>query len=239
MAERETEANKGLKLLLLTELSKEEKDSLRARIEKFRGTVHVWIHSHYLEPFRFRTSQDRSFIRYESGRAKCISNAAKGLPVIAFIETEYGTNDFSLNYLKYQDLYRDLATGGTIYCVPTYPLDPTPYGLVKSNGEDSPNKKNWKELTKIFKSLGIKNIILHGRNYEEIDFAKTRSMVHLLPPPFIDFLSHQKSKDWQGDTYQTLPQRCVGAAYVSFVTNGFVVRISTATYPDIRTKGYR
>lgn len=219
----------------LVNLSPEELEELRARIASTNGAIEMWIHSHYVGDFDPSTEEEiEMFTRYAEDRDRALKQISKGkIPVVSLIEANPFVPEMEENITDYEIFYRDLQEkiGGKVYFVRTFQGSAVP---CLKHQEDLVIQKedtvldNWNELGSLMASLGVKTIIIRGRNltYEDKRIASLDSAHELY------LQNHPEIVDGNNTEVANFPSRCVGDAIVNLEVRGFTVKQSRITYPE-------
>jgi hypothetical protein len=156
------EAKNAEKVKELFELTPEEKESLKEKIENSDGLVRVFVHPYYVLP----RQGDEEFLIEKTGK---IDNALK---VMAFTETENTPPAFVMEeYDKIDRLASLIATDkngepekirNEIYAIPTIKGDSAPVVDFKPMQTVPHEKVKWANLIKQFEELGVEKILIGG-----------------------------------------------------------------------------
>lgn len=157
-AQKETEATPVVQMKNLMTLGEQEKIALREILEATRGIAQLWVHTHTDPQFdRFKLLEE-----YQKGIGHVITDSSPRMPVIALIEAFPSTdpNDIELDYYT----RRYAGTKSPIYYVRTYPTDATP-ALDADPQSPEKEKENWDTFTQRLKEIGVKSVVVSGRNF--------------------------------------------------------------------------
>lgn len=145
-------------------------EKLASAVKQSGDTIQLWIHTHYGENPEPAKSGHEDLSRYKSDRDKMISQSLGGkIPVIAFIGMDIERPDPDKALREYQKYYNSLNQSDLspeVYYALTFQDSPTPFLL-----ESLPNKYSldiekqcWDKFDALLKKLGVRKVILRGRN---------------------------------------------------------------------------
>lgn len=211
-----------LRFVMLSEMSVKEKDEFRQKVERSNGTIQVWIHTHFAEGGELDFEYEGALREYKQLRDSAISSSAEIMPIVTFIEAPPGLED---EVEKYRLLYSKL-TSGLIYVVPTFQGTSVPC-LVDIDDiwvrYHKTEVENWDIVGGIFAELGVKKIIIRGRN---LDFREVKPENFTLAQ---DIYSQSLGLDTSMEA--VLPDLCLGNAIVQLKARGFDILPSRVTFP--------
>lgn len=158
------------KIFSLFELTDEEKNLLRQRVEKSKGLIRVFVHPYYQKykiargyfPPRPIEDEPEERIKKETlNRAilQMAELAPEKTPPIFFFEEFERVNEFKK---KIEDVLRN-----EFYIIPTEPSEPKP----KIDSEDLID--SWHTLSSKLHELGVKKILIGGM-YFEVNYERPR-----------------------------------------------------------------
>lgn len=145
------------KMKNLIELSGQEKDEIKDLLKKSHGTAQLWVHP----PFEYEMD---SLVR----------NSSENIPVIALIDSPRTSDPQGKKIEEYEKKCE--GTKSRVYYVRTYSFDPTP---CLDNGPKTPEKKkiNWDKLAVLLKELGVRKVIVSGKNFFDEPIPNNRGCV--------------------------------------------------------------
>lgn len=216
----------GERMKDLLKLSEPEKEELRKSISNSKGTVQIWVHTHFTQNY-----WDPAATRYFERRRKLITKSmAAEMPVIAFIDSQPIFDPGQEKIKKYSEYYLpNHEITKPVYYVRTYANDPTPCLLEDEDDRLGNKKNNWDQLAGVFNGLGINRVIVSGVN---LRFQQISAL----------YKPHRSSEEQQfldedkkfGEN--NLPEDCVGGTVVQLQTRGIKVFLSNVTYPEVKPK---
>jgi len=206
--EKRPEQKNNEKFVDFLNLSPEQKDELKKRIEENNGLVRIFVH-----PFFNKITPDYNKERAKKMKAmnlalqKILSLPEEKTPPILFFE----------EMEKISELEENIQAIGTtefknkVYTVPTFRKDPEP-AILDADGKLIRNpEKHWKIMNEKLKSVGIKKIIIGGMEFMTYAMGRTSRN----KPDEIKFLG------------------CVGEA-IRRLSDDFDVEVSHLTFPENR-----
>ncbi|OGC56990.1 hypothetical protein A3H26_04075 [candidate division WWE3 bacterium RIFCSPLOWO2_12_FULL_36_10] len=212
----------NLRFVMLSEMGEKEKEEFRQKVERSKGTIQVWIHIHYMEHTEINDPNKESLLEYRYLRDRVISSSTEAMPIVSFIETPPGFEDeVEQNRLVYSKL-----TQGLIYVVPTFQGTSVPCIVDRDDTWAKYHKTevdNWDVVGGIFAELGVKKIIIRGRN---LDFREVESENFTLAQ---DIYSQIERLDTTSAI--SIPDQCLGNAIVQLKARGFEILPSRVTFP--------
>jgi len=213
--------NETLRFVMLSEMAEREKEEFRQKVERSQGTIQVWIHTHYSEDFG-PESPNENLRNYKYLRNKAISSSTGEMPIVTFIETPPGFED---EIEKYRLVYSKL-TNGLIYIVPTFQGTSVPCILDRDDIAVRNHKtevENWDIVGGILAKLGVKKIIIRGRN---LDFSEIKPEDFTLAQDI-----YSKIEDLDTSKPVRIPDQCLGNAIIQLKARGFEILPSRVTFP--------
>ena len=208
-----------LELISFFDMSPEKEEVFRELVKKSEGTVQIWIHTHYDE----NTDNSPEALKYKELRDKAIAASnSDAMPIISFIETPMGYEDY---IDAYGNAYSKLMKG-TVFVVPTFQDTSVPYILNKEDVFVSKHETevlNWDLLGSKLVDLGVKKVIIRGRNFEysQVD-PETMTLAQDI----------YTEKNQLSGAKPSIPDKCAGDAVVQLDARGLTVLKTKVTYPE-------
>jgi hypothetical protein len=221
------------------ELSKEEEQQLREQIKAMKGTVQLWIHTHYDEDRLFQNESIVDYLDYKSNRSRMVDVGLRdgSLPVISFIESHPLLDPDKQELAKYEKIYSDelessvISPISPIYCVRTFQDTSTPAVLDLEDYavlQEDTDIENWNALGMRFVDLGVSTIIIRGRNLYMRDVQENN--LSTAEQLYLDRIG--RSNPYDETSAIKIPAGCVGKCIVELSARGFTVKTSRITYPE-------
>lgn len=219
-----SEVKTSFEMKKFTNLTPQEKQELREKVQKSDGTMQIWVHSHFEEetPGFFEDLDNE----YKEKRAQAVqAGLSSPLPNLALIETtitkgqtiDVGEKQKATD--RYKEYYSGISKTGTMYYMETYSNDPTP----------AETGNPWNSLADNLKELGVNKIIIRGKNLsirrvslENMDGITDEEKKFIETTPEI---TDSEAK------IAFVPQNCVGETMVHLKTRGFKILTTDLTYP--------
>jgi hypothetical protein len=162
------EVERNSSVTSLFELSEKGEESLRTEVEKFDGTVRIFIHPYfdlyyYFPPhLQYQLAHSVNRHRTFNGIEKLLSAEDKKVPPILVFEEKD-------NISETQGMLLDSVNGvKKIYIVPTHEMDPEPL-IEEEDSEEldeaalkSRRESNWNVLIEQLKKLGVIRVLIGG-----------------------------------------------------------------------------
>ena len=220
----------------LFNIDSKHKEKLNEAITATNGTIEIWVHTHYVGDFDPITQEEiGKFNAYQDKRERFIQQAHEGrMPVIAMIDSNPQIDTDNEIIEDYKNFYGDLNTKdkeSSIFFVRTFDGHSVPclknqqdYAVLQ---EDT-RIENWNALGQTLADLGVKNVIIRGRNFamEERDVNKLDTAYSIYKEKYAIDIEQNDSSN------VLMPSRCVGDAMVNLDVRGFKILKSQLTYPE-------
>lgn len=230
------EVTRGHELL---ELSKEEVAKLIERIDKFDGTIRLFVHP--LFGYLYKNSEEDSGMSdsdYKEAARKSVTATMKVLsakpedtpPVLVFEEDQMFESSSKL-YNKIADV-----SGQDYYLVETHHNKSTPRIAKTAENDDREflgDPESWSIFIEILKQLGVKKIIAGGASFRMKQISdEDEKEFHEDLDAYYGSYRRQRLKKGAKNIQYTIGH-CLGTA-VNHLSHEFDISLSNLTYPDTR-----
>ena len=141
----------------LFELSQSELIILKKDIEYCSGIIRVFIHPYYRKNNEVLQIDEKQKQRYEKGLKLMFESISMEKPPVFIMEEKIAVPNFISEVIK---ILKD-----KVYLIKTHEDTAEPDIIEQSGDYENDVKKNWTELIEKLKSLGVKKIIIGGREF--------------------------------------------------------------------------
>lgn len=214
------------------EMDPEEKEILKAKVEKSDGLVRIFIH-----PFYSRVSDNFKDVKrdpaaVEEGMVRIINSSDERTPPLFLFEQQMQIEDSEAILADVLE-----SSHNDLYLVPTQVNSANPKMSKSGEGDSTAARaKAWTELRSLFREVGVKKIIIGGMHMkiEPVPSRfKTGAGYHPKAKHFLMNEAFRRQREKKGarstDYYIT---QCVGEAAQQL--SSFDLEISGMTFPDSR-----
>lgn len=226
-------------------LSQKEQSDLTIALSntKAKGTMHVWVHSHFMEEDKKKLQEleDKSiwerWLVYERRRAFLLQRRnQRGLPTFVFIESNPDTSEqeqinkyaqyFSTEDLQQIPLYY-IVTGKERPGTPSICLSREPF-------TEAEETQRWDNLVGVLKEMGVKRTIISGQEYTHLSPAPFEEWKEFLGSEELTYIRRNPEKSFLANNLLSIPDQCVGNVLIRFANRDLQSTLSRVSFPKIK-----
>lgn len=244
-----TEIKSSLRMINLLQISPDERVKLTANISSCGHALQIWVHTHDDEGKQGWKEDAADLARYLRVREKMIETSYRNkLPILALIGSrsreENESGETLANYERYYHSYNRNGSNPTIYYLSTLRDRSTPWIITpepeneysdefeqrQSDEYTQFENKNWDLFYEKLTELGVKTVIIRGRNLElktvPTQYLDKRKKDILVRKFFL-------KEEADGTIFVKRPEACVGKAFLQLGIRGMDVRLSNVVHTQI------
>ncbi len=233
------ERESSISMVDMFKMDEKQKRELKEAIERYKGHVQIFVHSHYDEetsqkyiaqkrPF---AEQVASYLKERDKTLETLLSSSTQFPTIFLIDYKPGQfaeddNEVQKYAAALQTLSKD--AGKEVYFVRTYPQNPTPYSDISNptmsgeiKRETASRDEEWDRMASLLKALGVTDAVINGQYYEAWtdDFPDNATPLRNSKVAD-DFYYAQQHPEHLSDTGFTRHENCVGTTLTKLQRRG-------------------